>query len=89
MASWDCDGDGFVGFRRGRDIAGCTVDKGVVKGVAGEIVQHNAAPVLCVCIIRVGHFHPTEGDARETVCACVQVTRVWFKLDLLENWGKV
>jgi len=63
MASWDCEGDGFVGFRRGRDIAGCRVDKGVVKGVAGEIVQHGVAPELCVCvhIIRVGHFHPTEG----------------------------
>jgi hypothetical protein len=44
MASWDCEGDGFVGFRRGRDIAGCRVDKGVVKGVAGEIVQHGVAP---------------------------------------------
>jgi hypothetical protein len=32
----------------GRDIAGCRVDKGVVKGVAGEIVQHNVAPELCV-----------------------------------------
>ena len=23
------------------------------------------------------------------VCACVQVTRVWFKLDPLQNWGKL
>lgn len=63
MASRDCEGDGFVGFGRGLDIAGCRVDKGVVKGVAGEIVQHGVAPELCVCvcIIRVGHFHPTEG----------------------------
>lgn len=49
-ASWDCEGGGFVGFRRGRDSAGCRVDKGVVKGVAGEIVQHGVAPELCVCV---------------------------------------
>jgi hypothetical protein len=69
MASSGCEGDGFVGFRRGRDIVGYGVDKGVVKGVTGEIVQHGVAPELCVCvcvcvcvcIIRVGHFHPTEG----------------------------
>lgn len=50
MASWGCEGDGFVGFKRGRDIAGCGVDKGVVKGVAAEIVQRNVAPVLCVYV---------------------------------------